>query len=150
MRRLVFFTVLCLAACSPPPEPPPSSNVTLFEGARLIAGDGSAPIEASAFLVEGGILVAARGEIPVPEGAARVDLTGKTVMPLLVAIHAHLGYDKDARFAAENYTRETITDQLDRLLWSRIRRGERRADADLRGEAAPAPRALRGRQRGRS
>ena len=29
-------------------------RVTLFEGARLITGDGSAPIENSAFLVENG------------------------------------------------------------------------------------------------
>ena len=29
------------------------ARTTLFEGARLIVGDGSAPIENSAFLVEG-------------------------------------------------------------------------------------------------
>ena len=119
MRRLVFFTIWCFAACSPEAERPRSSNLTLFEGARLIAGDGRVPIEESAFLVENDQIsrIGARGEIPIQEGAARVDLTGKTVMPLLVAIHAHLGYDREATFSAENYTRETIADQLDRLLY---------------------------------
>ena len=54
---------------------------TLFEGARLIAGDGSQPIENSAFLVENETItrVARKGEIPLPRGAAGIDLTGKTV-----------------------------------------------------------------------
>ena len=57
-------------------------EVTLFEGARLIAGDGTAPVENSAFLVQGDTItwVGRRGERMPPAGAARVDLTGKTVL----------------------------------------------------------------------
>ena len=49
----------------------------LYEGARLITGDGSAPIERSAFLVENGRFtrVGRQGEMQAPAGAARVDLT---------------------------------------------------------------------------
>ena len=56
--------------------------MTLFEGARLITGDGSAPIESSAFIVQNNRFtrVGRRGEIQAPAGATRVDLTGKTVM----------------------------------------------------------------------
>src|SRR5688572_19808715 len=43
--------MMVTAACSSP-APAPQSNPTLFEGARLIIGDESAPIESSAFLVE--------------------------------------------------------------------------------------------------
>ena len=35
-------------------SPAPSTPATVFEGARLIAGDGGAPIEHSAFVVENG------------------------------------------------------------------------------------------------
>src|SRR2546426_11899450 len=70
------------------------SGATLFEGARLITGDGSAPIENSAFIVENTRFtrVGRRGELQAPAGAARVDLTGKTVMPAMVDLHGHIGY----------------------------------------------------------
>jgi len=66
----------------------------VFEGARLIAGDGSAPSEDAAFLVENGRVtqVGRRGQITIPAGAVRVDLTGKTVMPGIVDAHRHPGF----------------------------------------------------------
>src|SRR5262252_4104018 len=64
----------------------PSGNATLFEGARLIAGDGSAAIESAAFVVENGRFssVGRKGQIQAPPNATRIDLTGKTVMPAMV------------------------------------------------------------------
>jgi imidazolonepropionase-like amidohydrolase len=69
-----------------------SAAATVYEGARLITGDGSAPIADSAFLVENGRFTAVgrKGQLKVPAGAARVDLTGKTVMPAIVDAHKHL------------------------------------------------------------
>ena len=67
-------------------------GVTVFEGARLITGDGGAPIENSAFIVQNDRFtqVGRRGDLQVPAGAARVDLTGKTVMPAKVDLHGHV------------------------------------------------------------
>ena len=64
-----------------------------FEGARLIVGDGSAPIENSAFLVDGDTFtwIGKPGDRQPPQGAARVDLSGKTVMPTLIDGHNHIG-----------------------------------------------------------
>jgi imidazolonepropionase-like amidohydrolase len=72
--------------------------VTVFEGARLIAGDGGAAIEDSAFIVQNGrfTTVGRKGQIRVPAGAARVDLTGKTVMPAIIDAHKHLAVTRDA------------------------------------------------------
>jgi len=83
-------------------------NATLFEGARLIVGDGSEPIENSAFLVEDGrfVVVGRSGEVELPPEAARVDLSGKTVMPALINAHVHLGQ-----------TSEELTDQLERYAY---------------------------------
>ena len=94
-----------LAACSTPDtvDAPPAEGVTVFEGARLIVGDGSEPIEDSAFIVENDRFsqVGGRGQLSVPAGAARVDLTGKTVMPAIIDTHTHLAN-----------TREELVDQL--------------------------------------
>ena len=94
---------------------------TLFEGARLIVGDGSAPIENSAFLIEGNkiLKVGRKGELQLPAGAARVNLTGKTVMPALVDAHTHLGWQviKTNRIGADTYTRENLIDHLERCAY---------------------------------
>jgi imidazolonepropionase-like amidohydrolase len=95
----VLLALLCAAACSTSetPQAPQASNVTVFEGARLIVGDERQPIENSAFIVENDRItqVGTRGQLTVPEGAARVDLTGKTVMPAIVDTHVHLATTRD-------------------------------------------------------
>jgi len=72
-----------------------AGGVTLFEGARLITGEGSGPIENAAFIVEGSRIarVGQAGQIQVPAGARRVDLRGKTVMPAIVDAHTHMSTD---------------------------------------------------------
>jgi len=100
------------------------SNTTVFEGARLIKGDGSAPIENSAFIVTGDKLmqVGRRGELRVPAGAPHVDLTGKTVMPALVDLHGHIGYQNivEGTMSKSTYTRENLIDHLERLAYNGV------------------------------
>ena len=91
----------------------------LYEGARLITGDGSAPIESSAFLVQGSrfVRVGRKGDVQAPAGAARVDLTGKTVIPALIDGHSHIGYMKHLTSGPQNYTRENIVDHRRRFAY---------------------------------
>jgi imidazolonepropionase-like amidohydrolase len=101
----------------------PTSSVpgalAVFEGARLIVGDGRPPIENAAFIVENGRFtrVGSRGQMPAPSGAQHVDLSGKTVIPALIDDHVHLGYRKGLSFTADNYTRENLVDTLDRFAY---------------------------------
>jgi imidazolonepropionase-like amidohydrolase len=92
----------------------PLPRATVYEGARLIDGNGGPPIENSAFVVADGKFtqVGRKGELRAPADAAHVDLTGKTVMPGLIDGHVHLGYRKGTTFTADNFTRENIGDQL--------------------------------------
>ncbi len=111
--------LLLALACSPQAGPPQSTgNAVWFEGARLIVGDGNAPIESSAFLVEDGVFtwVGRRGENQPPDGAIRVDLTGKTVIPALIDAHNHIGLTnvRERTNSKDNYTRENLIDHLER------------------------------------
>jgi imidazolonepropionase-like amidohydrolase len=97
---------------------------TVFEGARLITGDGSAPVENSAFVVTGNMFtqVGRRGELRVPAGAAHVDLTGKTVMPALIDLHGHYGFQNivEGTMSKSFYTRENLIDHLERLAYNGV------------------------------
>jgi imidazolonepropionase-like amidohydrolase len=99
---------------------PAQERATVFEGARLITGDGST-IEDSAFVVESANFtrVGRRGQVQIPAGAVHVNLAGKTVMPTKVDLHGHIGFqhDVDGTMAKEYYTRENLIDHLQRLAY---------------------------------
>jgi len=118
LRRWFLLGALLLLVPSVRPSAAPkqvrSGSATLFTGARLITDADKPPIEDSAFLVEGDKItkVGKRAAVQAPAGATRVDLTGKTVIPALVNAHGHVGFQKDVTFTKENYSRETIVNQL--------------------------------------
>ena len=61
LRKTVSLALLIAAQAAVPGRPAsmqtrPASGTVLYEGARLIAGDGSAPIAVPAFLVENGTI----------------------------------------------------------------------------------------------
>jgi imidazolonepropionase-like amidohydrolase len=76
------------------PSGPPA---TAYESARVIVGDGSV-IENATFVVQGERIeqVGPAAEVRVPAGATRVSLAGKTVMPMLIDTHVHLGAGREA------------------------------------------------------
>ena len=89
-----IITLGFLAACSMPTS---ERSVTVYEGARLIVGDGR--VIDNATLVVDGTKIAQAGaaaDVRVPAGATRVSLAGKTVMPMIVDTHVHLSETRDA------------------------------------------------------
>ena len=76
------------------------SSTTVFEGARLITGDGRV-IEDAVFVVEDEIFawVGSRSEAGEMLSGASVDLSGSTVMPALVNAHFHLSSDRTERIS---------------------------------------------------
>jgi imidazolonepropionase-like amidohydrolase len=66
-----------------------AQTVTAYEGARLIVGDGSV-VESGTIVVDGARIAAAGSTVQVPPGAARINLAGKTVMPMMIDTHVHL------------------------------------------------------------
>lgn len=103
----VALAVLAATACSsqeqsaPPSTLASTSTATVFEGARVIVGDARPPIERATFVVDGGRItqIGSAEQVRVPDGARRVDLTGKTVMPTIVDTHTHLSQTREALIA---------------------------------------------------
>ena len=98
MFAVLSVGAVLMAGCTGP-EAGSGADVTVFEGARLIVGDGSAPIEDAVFVVEGDRITHAgrRADVEIPAGATSVDLSGKTVMPAIVNTHVHLASTRDDR-----------------------------------------------------
>jgi imidazolonepropionase-like amidohydrolase len=121
IRELTCCLIVALAAALHLDAQRGTSASIWFEGGRLIVGDGSAPVENSAFLVEGDAFtwVGRQGQRQPPQGAVRVDLSGKTVMPSLIDGHNHIGLvnEKDGSNSKANYRRDNLVDQLERYTY---------------------------------
>ena len=95
MRRvhliLLATTVSVLAAM------PANAQVTVFEGARLIVGNGNV-VDNGTIVVDGARITqaGAAGSVTAPAGATRVNLAGKTVMPAIIDTHVHLSRTRAA------------------------------------------------------
>jgi len=114
IRRVKKFLGLALLIATPA-----VAQTTMYEGATLIRGDGTPAVQNSAFIVQNATItrVGRADDVKAPAGAMRVDLTGKTVMPTLIDIHTHTGFQKGPTYRPENYSRETIIDDLNRALY---------------------------------
>jgi imidazolonepropionase-like amidohydrolase len=124
LRKILALTLLAVvaAAYSSPSmqtQSAASTSPVLYEGARLISGDGSPALANGAMLVRNGTIVTigAKGAVNAPRGTIRVDLTGKTIMPTLINTHGHPGFQRGLTYSAENFTRETMIDDLNRALY---------------------------------
>jgi imidazolonepropionase-like amidohydrolase len=71
--------------------------VIIFEGARVIVGDGRVIDNATIVVNAGKIAQVGRAaDVKAPAGANRVSLAGKTVMPTIVDTHVHTSQTRDA------------------------------------------------------
>jgi imidazolonepropionase-like amidohydrolase len=122
LRRCVVILPLVLAAwvvadgqALQPGQDAGRPLLVLFQGARVIVGDGRV-IDDGALLVQGGLVieVGRNGAITAPAGAVTMNVRGKTIMPAIVNAHSHLGWEKYTSWGAQNFTRENLIDHLHR------------------------------------
>ncbi|MXW36080.1 MAG: amidohydrolase family protein, partial [Chloroflexi bacterium] len=126
-HRIVGLTLLAAVACTVAsagcaggsPEPSAASSAVVYDGARLVDGTGTPAIDAARLVIDDGAVAAVgpQDEVESPPGATVVDLTGRTVMPALVNLHGHVGFQRGLTYDAANYTRENIVDHLNRYAY---------------------------------
>ena len=130
---------------APPAEPEPAqTNAIAYEGARVIVGNGDV-LDTGTLLVENDRLLAVgpTDVVQVPDGAERVDLSGRTVIPALIDTHVHLREDE----------REPLIEDLQRKAYygvgAVLSLGRGVSDAAFRLQAEPVAGAARYRTVGR-
>lgn len=75
-------------------------------GARLITMKGDEVIEDGTLVVRGDRIVAVgpSSQVAVPAGARRLDMKGKTIIPGLVDVHAHVGHFYEGFVPQQNWS----------------------------------------------
>ena len=96
------------------------TEATFLSGARFIAGDGSAPIEEATVIVNKDRIykVGKKDELKPPKGSLqRTGLEGHTIIPMMVNLSAYPGLSNAGDFSAKNYSRESLTADLNRYAY---------------------------------
>jgi imidazolonepropionase-like amidohydrolase len=142
-NRLAPICALALVAAASAAQAP-QRNVLALVGAKVFDGSGSLPIEKATLIVRDGRVEAVGPDLPVPQGAERIDVRGKTIVPGLVNAHGHVGETRGLKSGPELYTRENLVAQL--RLYARYGittvmslGGDRDEGFALRGEQEKAP-----------
>lgn len=87
-RTLLALSIACLSASAVAGE-----GTVAFVGGNIIDGTGAATIENGVIVSTGGRIVAVgpAASVNIPEGAERIDVSGKTLIPGLINAHGHVG-----------------------------------------------------------
>ena len=91
VRFFCLILVVCLALCGLVSAAEQKPKVLVLTGARLIDGNGGAPVDDAVVVITGDrfTAVGVRGKVAVPRDAEVLDVKGKTVIPGLIDAHMH-------------------------------------------------------------
>ncbi len=81
---------LAITIAAQTPQPAAPKKVTVIKAARLIDGQGGAPMANPVVVVEDDRITRVGAGLPVPAGAEVIDLGGATLLPGLIDCHTHL------------------------------------------------------------
>jgi imidazolonepropionase-like amidohydrolase len=109
-KSLLFFVILIVALNSIQAQ---STEAIMLENVTLIDGSGRPAQKNTNMLIKEGKIVSISKDAAKSD-ARVVDMSGKTIMPLLINVHGHLGMSKGTTISPDNFTREQIAEELDR------------------------------------
>ena len=109
-KNLLIFAILVAALNNLQGQSPEAimlKNVTLIDGSGRPAQKNM-----NVLLKEGKIVSISKDA--AKSNARVIDMSGKTIMPLLINVHGHLGMSKGTTTGPENFSREQIAKELER------------------------------------
>ena len=129
---ILLGTVLALASFSfetSRAQAPAAATVALT-GARVIDGTGRAPLEQATLVITNGRIAAvgASATVKIPADAARVDLSGKTILPGLINAHGHLNVDRNTTLPVREHLLERLRVYADYGVTAAVNLGSTAAD----------------------
>jgi imidazolonepropionase-like amidohydrolase len=93
-----------------------SAQVTVLTNATIIDGTGGPAQPNMTVIIENGrIARILPGKVVTRQGAIRIDMTGKYLMPSIIDCHTHVGNLKGTATSGDNYTPENVRRQLQKF-----------------------------------
>lgn len=89
---------------------------TVIKDVTLIDGSGAPARQHANLVIRADKVVSITDAKHLPKNARVINMSGKTVMPLLINAHGHLGLIKGNTATANNYTADNVKRQLDHYL----------------------------------
>lgn len=113
ISAVLFATCMAAAVVGLHGQP---GRATVFDGARILDGNGGPPIESGRLVFQDGRITAVgpASAVAAPAGAVRVDATGKTLMPAMINVHAHVGYEGYRAWGAHHHNAANVLDHMQR------------------------------------
>ena len=90
----------------------PAKKIVAVKAARLIDGQGGAPISNAVVLIEGDRITAVGGGLAIPAGAEVVDLGGATLLPGFIDCHTHVTGQPGDNFYEDIFKRSPIDEAV--------------------------------------
>jgi len=144
MRNSLIALAAVAVSCTAPQAM--RRDAKIIRGVTLIDGTDAVPVANAAVVVEGNKITAAgpASTVAAPEGAEKIDATGKFLIPGLMDLHVHLGSTGGPGFRPDDYTRDRVLQNLNSYLYFGITTvrsvgTERGAGMLLRGEERRKP-----------
>jgi imidazolonepropionase-like amidohydrolase len=108
--RIAVLPLLLSACCLSQTQPSQAvaDSGRAWIGARIIDGSGRPPIERGTLFIRNGRIEAVGKKVKLPAGVARMDATGKTIIPGLINAHGHVNSAEQLGY----YLRDGITTVL--------------------------------------
>jgi predicted amidohydrolase len=114
LSAFVLALTLGVGAAAQVAAPPKSASAILFTNAWLIDGTGAPAVDHAWVRIDGDRITSTGRSAPPPAGAAQVvDLNGRTIIPGLNDMHAHLGSATEARYMLKMMLAHGITRMKD-------------------------------------
>ena len=92
MRHIALIVILACATTIASSGQTPTPNRLALVGGMVLDGNDAPPIHRATVLIDGDRItrVGPSSEVPVPAGYRIIDTSGRTVMPGMIELHAHL------------------------------------------------------------
>ncbi|HUX08623.1 MAG TPA: amidohydrolase family protein [Acidobacteriota bacterium] len=103
---VLFLLLVSASAFSQEKAEEPKEAVIALVGGTLIDGNGGAPLPGATVIIKGEKIEAAgpAAEVAIPEGAEKIDVSGKWILPGFIDCHIHITYpfDNDQYFTYDD------------------------------------------------
>jgi imidazolonepropionase-like amidohydrolase len=93
------------------------TKATFISGVRWIPGDGSAPIENATVILYEDKVYEVGTNLKAPKLSLQKNYEGKTIIPMMINLNAYPGLSMAGEFSAKDYTRESLSADLNRYAY---------------------------------